>query len=738
MPYGLKYQTQFTSQSDANNPEQDYTLQFLYKDYTGEVATLTGGATTCLQKCTVDEPNAAIKGQSLDITLVNEGNIPISSFFSEDDDGIQVKLLDSSGNIKFIGFLVQDDFYEGMVDYGHDINLSANDGLGLLKGVILSEADVRRSFYAVRRTNGVDTVVYNYVASDAFYPQPGDPIEYLGVVYTIATAVFETTVISGIGYNWTITLTTSTGGIAYGDEYIFLTGEVNLLQRNSILSIVALCLGETNLPLILNVFHNLYEYRQDNTRWTGEQTLIDTQLFISGETFMNCYESLTKILETFRLTLFQANGQWNIISWDEMHRSTGNAIRGFVYNETFTAIGTTTFTNNFNIGPEPSLTQPIYELVQGGLRGYKFTRKQFDYNQPKYLLRNYDLQTLGNLRSTYVSSGITYSEYDAPGWTAAFGTPAATRFIRVAVDSVGTEIERYLVVTGPAFDGSRAVQSDPIELSAGDKVKFSFSCRTNNSGTGGYVWVFAVRLYDGTLNYYVDDLPADNGDWISGLGFSYVISGGDNTQNWHSVEIQSSQAPISGILFCYLAEVPPASAIPGNETHYKDIRLEITQFINDTSKAIGHIHKQDQPVNKKNNTDVLLSIDDSPRSTIKGTLFLDTKTGLLQDRTFAWRYPPDGNGWPIGEWSTLEELTWRQKTRSKLEGGFTGLYQNGLPASLLTMVQTTFNPTKNYTFGLLTVDYKRNQFSGSLWEMYDENDGIFDPDYTFKYIYSTT
>ena len=80
MPYGLKYQTQFTSVQDDNNPSRDYTLKFLFKDYAGEVATLTGGGTTVIQRCTVDEPNAAIKGQSLDIRLINEGNIPISSF----------------------------------------------------------------------------------------------------------------------------------------------------------------------------------------------------------------------------------------------------------------------------------------------------------------------------------------------------------------------------------------------------------------------------------------------------------------------------------------------------------------------------------------------------------------------------------------------------------------------------------------------------------------------------------
>jgi len=735
MTYGLKYQTQFTSVQDDNNPSLDYTLKFLFKDYAGEVATLTGGGTTVIQRCTVDEPNAAIKGQSLDIRLVNEGNIPISSFQSDDDDGVQVQLLDENSNIVFIGFLVQDDFYEGMVDFGHEITLSATDNLGLLKGVILSDADVRRSFYAVRRTNGVDTVVYVYVASTAFYPQAGDTIEIGGGTYIIDTAVKEDTVISSIGYNWTITTTTTTGGIAYGDETIYLTGSVNLLRRNTLLSIIALCIGETNLPLVLNIFHNLYEYRQDNTLSTFDQTLIDTQLFISGETYMNCYEVLTMILQTFRCTLFQANGCWNIVCWDEANR-VSNSINAFVYDETFTFIGTDTFSNIVNIGPEPELTQPEYELTQGGTRGWKFSRKQFDYDYPKYLLLNSPLTTLGALRSDYTSSGIRYQEYEATYFENSGSSPAVTRFIRVETEvATNREIQRYLVVTGTTdfTNVSKAVQAYPIEAHIGDKLKFSFKFRGTQTFSGVWTLVFAVQLYDGTLSNYLDELPEGNLEWKSTFGYVYDGTG-QQTSEWHEVTMESSQFPFSGLLYCYFTEFQQT----GVETHFKDITFEYITLISDSSKITGHIHKQEQDVNKKQNQDITIRIDDSPRNAIAGTLFLDTSTGVLQDRTTAWRYPADANGWVLGELTTLDELTWKQKTRAKFEGGFNGLWQNNLPISLLTIARMSFTPTKNYTFGLLTIDYKNNRYDGTLWELYDDNDPAFDPDYTFKYIYSTT
>ncbi len=740
MSYGLKYQTQFSSASDANNPSYDYTLQFWFKDYSGGATSIDGGGVTVIQRADIDDPVSPIRGQYLDIRLINKGNLPISAFESEDDDGIKVILLDHNSNVLFVGFLVQDDFSEIEVDYGHEITLTASDSLGLLKGVTLDSASVRRKFYAVRRTNGVDTEIYVYVEDIAFYPQPGDIIEIGGGVYTIDTATpqIPLTVISSIGYNWLIVTTTSTGGIAYGDEWIYLTGEINLAERNSLLSMIAVCLAQTNIQLVTNVFMNLYEYRQDNTRSCLPQTLISSQTFISGDTYQNCYDTLTKILETFKCTLFQANGQWNIVNWFEAKQYTDNKIPGFVFDETWSEIGTTILDNNFVIGPDPQLTRPTFPLQKRYNRGLKFTKKKFNYVQPKYLLKNYDLQTLGDLIREYTTGGITYKEYVAVGWTNSWGTPFCERFIRVLYDSNGGELHRELVVRNVAFDNRRAVGGTPFEVNKGDKIKFSFSFNTNVSVPGAAFIVFTLELWDGTLYRYVNELPVDNGEWLPTLGFTYTIPSGDNANQWHSVEIQSSQAPFTGMCTPYLAIVTPNPANSSRETHYKDIRIEVTPYINDTSKIIGHTHKQEQDSNMKQNQDVEIFIDDTARNAIQGTLYLTTKTGLVQDLTTYWRYPPDANGWKLGERSTLQELTWRQRTRLIYEGGFIGNWQNTKPVSLLTMCQLTFDTSKNYAFGLLSIDYRNNRFSGTLWEIHDTEDPEFNPDYEFKYLYSTT
>lgn len=54
---------------------------------------------------------------------------------------------------------------------------------------------------------------------------------------------------------------------------------------------------------------------------------------------------------------------------------------------------------------------------------------------------------------------------------------------------------------------------------------------------------------------------------------------------------------------------------------------------------------------------------------------------------------------------------------------------------MLCPVITTFDPTKVYVWGPMTIDYKNNQCSGTLYEVYDSAEPELDADYTFTYLY---
>lgn len=474
------------------------------------------------------------------------------------------------------------------------------------------------------------------------------------------------------------------------------------------------------------------------------QTYIDLQTFISGETFMSCYQVLDYILGRFNLSLFQAQGRWNIVRWDELFRLT--TINGFKYNPAWLLTGTTILDTPYLAAPviagatAPD-TYPEYGLRRQIIRPYQFDKETFNYVQPKYLLKNYDLQTLGALIRTYIVDVRRFSEYIAVGWLGGWTTNTAERFIRVVTDALGNELDRYLVVRGPTTDSSRSVLGTPFEVSKGDKVKFSFSVRTNVSRGGIFTVIFALGLYDGTTTRYVNEFPAGDGDWIPGLGFNYTYPSGDNTDRVHSIEIASSQIPFDGLIYPYLGEITLNPQSTAKETHYKDIRMEYIPYINDSTKIIGHIHEDIQldpaAADTKNNEDITIYMDDSPRNSIQGTLFLSTFTGLIQNRTVLWHRAGITESKKLGEIMTEEILQWRSISRTKLEGACRGLQQSSIPLTPLSIFKyQTLNPAR-FILGQSEFDYKNNRFRGTLWQL-DEpatDEPVVNNQYSFTYIY---
>ena len=657
MAYGLRYFGEFEDISGRS-----YRVEILQKDYSGVFTSIKLGATPAVHSYQTDDIRATVRGASATINIINSGSIPITTFYSVNDDEYQVKILQGSA-VLFIGFLVQDDTTEIMVDYAHDITIQCNDNLGLLKDVTF---------------NKNASVITDFYAKD-----------------TLARCVHQ-------------------------------------------------CLVNTSLELDTYVYANLWEDRMAETDSFLPQTYIDLQTFISGDKFMSCYQVLDYILDRFNLSLFQAQGRWNIVRWDELYRLT--TVNGFKYSSAWVLTGTTLLDTPYLAAPVIAGTTvpdtyPEYGLRRQIVRPFQFDQETFNYGQIKYLLRNYDLMTLGTLLRSYNSAGNLIKEYEATNWTGGWTTNTATRFIRVVYDSIGNEIERYLTITGATTDSARSVASDAIEVSQGDKLKFSFSFKTNIAQAGPLTIIFAVRLYDGVTTRYIGEVPVGNGNWIPGIGFNYSIASGDNSNTWHSVSIESSQIPYDGLLYCYLATATQNPQNAGKETLYKDIRLEYTPFINDSIKIIGHIHKDIQTdaaaADTKNNEDITINIDDSPKNPIQGTLFMSTYSHLVRDRTSRWHRAGHTESKRIGEITTKEVLQWRSISRAKLEGSFRGLWQSAIPLTPLSIFKyQTLNPAR-FILGQSEFDYKNNKFRGTLWQL--DEPAIDEPAvndlYTFTYIY---
>jgi hypothetical protein len=693
--YQLKYQCLFDSLES-----EPYTIQILQKDYTGQPINVTGGATPVLQEWQTDDPKAPIKGSSLSITLINDGSLPLQSFYSVDDDTFKVVLLWGTKTL-FEGFLVQDDCEEPVLDYTHEINLSANDNLGLLKDLSLDKADASfvYTYIGLIPFSSVTPHTLNISNTAGSQLQPGDKIKIVGGdadgIYTAQS------VTAGTG-NFAVVVVEEIPTVT-GNEPLYI-GKIALLDKKPLINIIMMCLSLTDLQLNLNVWGQINEVSQDQTKCFLEQTLIDPQTFLKdAETYDDCYTVLTKILSAFNFTLFQSLGAWHMVRWDEL-RYFNNRVPAYVYNYDASFNGYSLLQAPFDAGFNRP-TYPETGLLQRIIRPFAYNKETFNFKQPIQLLRNYDLKTLGTLLRSYNipiwikggqiyysnpgGTGVTTSfqkikEYSILGWqvivdTGNTGVTQGYAFIRITFDDIDNEIDRIVVLK------QAEITSYPIEVNKGDIFVYSFSFKTQKSQTGGNGFGFRVYLTDGAT---INEFYTQNGDsppgWYPQDNFrawTYEIPDGDNSNVWHTVTIDTTLYPIpfDGLLVLDLPDDDLGGPFDTHqETYYKDIRLDYTPLINQTTKIIGQTHETNQIGNVKNNSDTEIFVDSSPRNSIIGTLFLNEMNGVIQKRTVKWRHPYLNQSENLGNLITFEEMFWRRKPRTILEGTLYGLIRDVL------------------------------------------------------------
>jgi hypothetical protein len=674
-------------------------------------------------------------------TITGIANLPITTFYSINDDQFKGRLYWNS-QLLFEGFLVQDDCSELMADYAHEITLSFNDNLGLLKDIALDEnVPDFGGFLATAYFEFLSPIPDNFIHlyNTDFIPEVGVPFTISGYIDPAGNATWTPIAVEALGGgNWKVQVV-DLAFVQMPPYPVLITGAgtIDLYKRNTLLNIIRVCLYNTGLELDTYIYANIFEVAHDNTRSFLEQTYVDTQVFLDDQKFKNCYEVLTYIMDRFNLTLFQSLGAWRIMKWDEArYYPTTHLIPYFRYDSEMAYVGDGVYGESFDTGNSDSL--PENGLTKSIFRPYKFTLETFNYRQPKYLLRNFDLQELGALLGTYIDGATTVNEYAFTGWGDGGYSPQPLYYIRVVTDTLtGDEIERYAVVEDATGDTARSVMATPFEVNEGDRVNLQFTFRTNVSQAGPATIVLALRLFDGTTTNYADEDNTVN--WKTGLGWNYLVPSGSDTNVNQSVEIDPGPIPFSGLMFVYLPQAVN-SAGTGDETQIKDIRLTYTPFINDSTKIIGHTHTGEQTPNTKNNLSEDIYLDDSPRNSNAGTLFLPGFDGLLQERTSEWyRLTSPSEELKLGNITTFEQLFWRRLSRTKLEGNVIGLIKVGVHVSMLSILSFSELPGLNFGFGMLEIDYKNQSFNGNQWELCtdSEEDADLTSTYTFNYLYDS-
>lgn len=735
--YGDKYISSFT-----DTDGKIYDVAIAVKDYVGATHNILLGAVPVLHSHEVDEAKPAIKGSSVKLTYINQDSqLPLSNWYSEDDTYFRLTVtLQQNSQVVFTGFLVQDDSSEDLVDYDHEVTLSFNDGLGLLKDIPLNQnlpaigitASVKLDFVAPIPAN------YVYLYNTGYIPTTSSSFSVSGHIDSSANTTFSPTAVTYLGdgnYKCEVpALSFATDTVAWR-AVIAGAGNIDLYRRNTLIDLIRICLYNTGLELDTWYLVNLFEEAHNTDRVLFEQTYIDTKTFLEKDKWKSCWDVLEAILSRFGCTLFQANGKWVVIRWDEARYTV--PFNGFVYDSDmqFDPIQTASLTNvctwGFNQSTYPE-TAPLLTLI----RPYKFAKETFNYVQPEYILYNNDLQVLGSLITSYSSGSNMIYEYEATGFYAPSFSPTQDFFIRVTEDSTGTEISRKLVISGATSDMPRSVVGTPFEVSEGDRVTVSFTMETNKSQAGGLTEVLALGLYDGTSYKYPDETTKL---WGSGLSWSYYIGPGDNTNEPHAPEIDPNRVPNDGIFYVFFPQaVFGATSVLGvsDETWITDIRVTYEPLVNDSTKAIGHVHTDTRDGEIKNKSDETITTDDSPRNSIAGTLFLPDFSGIIQIRTSKWyRLTELPESKKLGEIRTSETLIAHGTTRNKIEGTFYGLYQNGYAFSQLAAIQYDIFPGFYFIPGRTEIDYRNNKMTATIYEILAETEDVITETYDFKYLY---
>jgi hypothetical protein len=566
-------------------------------------------------------------------------------------------------------------------------------------------------------------------------------------------------------------------------ENVALQGLTDDQKKQGVLltELFALILAQTNLPLPVNAYLNIFENNTNdrsvtNTNDLLQQTALYTDNFLNSDgTYKDCYAILSDILTTFRATLFQANGVWNIIRQAEYRYFT--SVPGTGYNFDLTTLSAISLSPNVPIGPTQAII-PINENQRGKiLRPYQYVKKTFNYNQPEFLIKNSDLQ-LPPGATPYATSTVGSQRFDDyalatyfPFWVQTHGD---TSYLEVVTDtSSDNEIERYIVT--PANTTFKGVEFNPIPVTAGDFFDFSLSFRTQTDISDNYH--FRVRFILVTPDNFYYNLTTTPGGgstinvhwtgpfavagWDSFSGDSAEVLGSSDTSQYSTWSLSSfvetggklPVIPVDGVL---LIEVRGNNDTNVSEPHvttfWKDIVIAFTNEINQSTKIIGQYHKNSQTSLTKNQDDNEINYDDSPRNTISGTFLrtplvtFDAGIGdLYFFKTAVWHRGVLTETKRLGEINTFEELFIQRKARTIVNGDFFGLRYFANDQwnfiSLLNIVQFDFYPGKNFIFGIMSVDYMAAEITGAvLYELYDtgEVDANLSNTYLFNYLYSNT
>jgi hypothetical protein len=602
MAYALKYQIPFLSRKN-----ETFLINLLLKDYIGTITTLIGAPDPFLLNYESGD-NAIInpiRASECTVNFYNDSAIPLTTFYSEDDEVWKIEFYRQTGNqLLWSGFIVQDDCREIFQDPPHIIQLKGTDNLGLLKGIPFNEAWFAEPL--LDKTNILDKYsLFDFIKYSLLRTGLGLTLNIYSNIYEnsmpdraddTANDMFRQTLFySGMFLN-----DDGTWANCYEIlEKIFFPLNATLQQVGGAWQII-------RWP----------ELRMFNNAIPG-----------------SAYDANFDILEAVTLAPNAAVA----------HGSAMEFINADATRSILRSYKNVKFTFNYK--------QPK-ELI-----------RNLNLQQEGNLIRTYP-DTDGNTVNEYELLYWTPVFTGSAGHPDEIYLRVITEPIPGSTDEV--EKERYLVIKGGNYGGPW-LQSSVFYIDIYDRVNISFSFMTDASNTGAANLTFLFQTDIGISQYKINwnNGTTINGTWATNGGAVFSWSAQQDINDWTNFSVQSLGVPVEGYFSIMLNQADNG----GGETRYKDFQVGYTPYINKTARIIGHYHKQEIDSKPKNKLEQVIEIDDSPKHAIQGALFTVTQTNNeYLTLTKAWHRSNITESRRLGEITTHEREQIQSVPRSIMEG----------------------------------------------------------------------
>jgi hypothetical protein len=366
---------------------------------------------------------------------------------------------------------------------------------------------------------------------------------------------------------------------------------------HTVIEYIAAALRPTNLVLDIQTYCDLFPVGATGLtdKSTFDFALVHYSTFaVSGSKYETCYETLEKIMHSFKCTLFQAEGKWNIVNWEKRFDNDGELNNGLPYDSdgVVTTGEGARGANSLEVGLN-KLHKFINNdaLITWSEAATKITTN-FRYDPP--------VSPIFNSTWEYSTLVPPVLEPYADGWQDITSPPATDPQVQFVYDG-DTLTRKSLQV-----NENTATRSPEFLVHEGDL--FSINCEVGNR------LIISVVLENGVNTYYLKP----DGKWQS-----TPITCADVTEDTFNIETVD-KAPFSGRVHLDLVW---GTRVITNPSFVRNLNVQITPVFNNESTTNGYYVTRYNPnINPVEFTDEIY-ISSSPNHAVKGALLKHNTTG---------------------------------------------------------------------------------------------------------------